>query len=672
MSSRAMRKLHGDRSLDELRSRVLEDDHDAAEDEDVDKDDDEDEMERPAAAPFNPFELLQEDGNDVESDGNDRSTSFPQQGVQTSSKQTSRETATGAKRKKKKKKKRKQADSETKAEDVPENEDEIDASVREVNAMLGALPNGRAGQITHGATAVPMETKAVLAVEHKNLNADNEMRRIFGSNVVRQTEQRKRGRRKAYQRSTWLVNPKAEWPNIGKSGLSMRQLEIKGGYQYFTLEHSKDYQQVQFQFLDAVESLNPQNLTVLLQMHPYHIDTLLQLSEVCKMSEDRQMAAELVERALYNIECSFHTMFSLTQGTCRLDYRRVENRAFFLALFRHAVFVGQRGANRTALEICKLLLSLDPDTDPLGILLMIDHYALRSEQYQVLIRMHDEWEAHKNLSQLPNFAFSLALAHFHNSQDGDTTKADSCLQTALLMYPSALMPLLDKCSIQPDASAKRHPFFSPVSYCNQPAALTQLITLYISRNYAMWKVPEVMKWLESNVSVVLQRVDSQDPVVKEYQTKRQTRYRGTPRNVFRHIILSDIKDAVVSLPPELANTPVLSYDPVPPKDSIISYHIPARQQRASSLRADNGMFAEFFRSMMPSYLPPPPGAAPPDPAVQVGGDDPAGAEGGYLAPNTDLRQSLGTLMDAMRDLLHSLRPPEGGQEEDEEEMEEFD
>ena len=32
---------------------------------------------------------------------------------------------------------------------------------------------------------------------------------------------------------------------------------------YFTLEHSKDYQQVQFQFLDAVESLNPQNLTVI-------------------------------------------------------------------------------------------------------------------------------------------------------------------------------------------------------------------------------------------------------------------------------------------------------------------------------------------------------------------------------------------------------------------------
>ncbi|XP_022104331.1 transcription factor 25-like [Acanthaster planci] len=665
MSSRAMRKLHGDRSLDELRSR-----HQLVDEDVGDGDDDEDaRMNGVAAVPINLFDLLQEDDHEDGSDRNERGASSSP-GDQ---KPLRHETAPGAKRKKKRKKKNKQSDVETKTQDAPENEDEIDASVREVNAMLGTLPNGGAGQITVSASAVTMETKAVLAVEHKNLNADNEMRRIFGSNVVRQAEQRRRGRRKTYQRSTWLVSPKAEWPNIGKTGLSMKRLEIKGGYQSFTLEHSKDYQQVQFQFLDAVESLNPQNLTILLQMHPYHIDTLLQLSEVCKMSEDRQMAAELVERALYSIECSFHTMFSLTQGTCRLDYRRVENRAFFLALFRHAVFVGQRGANRTALELCKLILSLDPDTDPLGILLTIDHYALRSEQYQCLIRMYDEWEAHKNLSQLPNFAFSLALAYFHSSQDGDTTKADAMLQTALLMYPSTLMPLLDKCSIQPDATAKKHSFFSALSHCNQPAALNQLIALYIGRNYAMWKVPEVMKWLEVNVRLVLERVDKQDPVVKEYQTKRQMRYRGTPRNVLRHIILSEIKEAVVSLPPELANSPVLSYDPVPPKDSIISYHRPPTQHRASSLRADNNPFAEFFRSLRPSYLPPPPGAIPPEPADLPAADERAGAAGGFLAPNTDLRQSLGSLMDAMRDLLNSLRPPDAqGEEFEEEEAEEFD
>ena len=37
------------------------------------------------------------------------------------------------------------------------------------------------------------------------------------------------------------------------------------------------------------------------------------------------------ERALYSFESAFHPLFSLTSGTCRLDYRRPENRWVFLA-----------------------------------------------------------------------------------------------------------------------------------------------------------------------------------------------------------------------------------------------------------------------------------------------------------------------------------------------------
>ncbi len=33
-------------------------------------------------------------------------------------------------------------------------------------------------------------------------------------------------------------------------------------YHYFTFEHSRDYQQVQFKFLDAVASMNPGNIAV--------------------------------------------------------------------------------------------------------------------------------------------------------------------------------------------------------------------------------------------------------------------------------------------------------------------------------------------------------------------------------------------------------------------------
>lgn len=53
-------------------------------------------------------------------------------------------------------------------------------------------------------------------------------------------------------------------------------------------------------------------------------------------------------------------------------------------------------------------------------------------------------QVHRNLSQLPNFAFSTALCHFHLSQQEDLEreeseslkqKADVMLQNALIMFP---------------------------------------------------------------------------------------------------------------------------------------------------------------------------------------------------------------------------------------------
>ena len=46
----------------------------------------------------------------------------------------------------------------------------------------------------------------------------------------------------------------------------MTLLESRDGLQYFTFEHSRDYQQIQFKFLDSVESMDPNNIVV--RLHP--------------------------------------------------------------------------------------------------------------------------------------------------------------------------------------------------------------------------------------------------------------------------------------------------------------------------------------------------------------------------------------------------------------------
>jgi hypothetical protein len=48
------------------------------------------------------------------------------------------------------------------------------------------------------------------------------------------------------------------------------------------------------QFLSAVESLNPEEIMRILNSHPLHIDSMLQLSDICKMGEDSAMATELI------------------------------------------------------------------------------------------------------------------------------------------------------------------------------------------------------------------------------------------------------------------------------------------------------------------------------------------------------------------------------------------
>uniref|UniRef100_A0A4W5NJS6 Transcription factor 25 (basic helix-loop-helix) n=1 Tax=Hucho hucho TaxID=62062 RepID=A0A4W5NJS6_9TELE len=414
----------------------------------------------------------------------------------------------------------------------------------------------------------------------RNLNPETELKRYFGARAVL-GDQRPRQRQRQFHRSTWMTIPKDTWPRFSRPGISMTLLESRDGLQFFTFEHSRDYQQIQFKFLDSVESMDPNNIVVLLQMNPYHIDSLLQLSDVCRIQEDQEMARDLIERALYSFECAFHPVCSLTSGTSRLDYLRPENRAFYLAVYKHMVFLERRGCPRTALEYCRLILSLDPDSDPLCMLLLIDFLSLRSREYNFLLRLYQDWEVHRNLSQLPNFAFSVALSHFHLSQEDQTEskererlkhKADLLLQNALIMFPGVLMPLLDLCTVQPDAAVLSHDFFGPRS--QQSPALAELVSLYVGRTHTLWREGGVLLWLEECVREVLRRVDTKDPLVEDCQNKRKQRYQSAPLNIHRHVILSEIKEATSTLPLEVTTQSVMGFDPLPPLDSVASYTRP--------------------------------------------------------------------------------------------------
>ncbi|XP_019954509.2 ribosome quality control complex subunit TCF25 [Paralichthys olivaceus] len=595
----------------------------------------------------NEAEKISPDEEAEKPDGNKRNGN----GDTGKSQETSTKSVSGDRVKKKKKKKKTKVTSEERQAAPDDNIDLLLEDLEQPNGL--SLQNEDCGG---------SERRSVLHVEHRNLNSETELKRYFGARAVL-GDQRPRHRNRQFHRSTWMTSPKDSWPRFSRTGISMTLLESKDGVHNFTYEHSRDYQQVQFKFLDAVESMDPNNIVALLQLNPYHIDSLLQLSDVCRIQEDQEMARDLIERALYSFECAFHPLFSLTSGTSRLDYLRPENRAFYLALYKHMIFLEKRGCPRTALEYCKLILSLDPDSDPLCMLLLIDFLMLRSREYQPLLQLYQDWEEHRNLSQLPNFAFSTALCHFHLSQQEDMdpgesdkqkSKADQMLQNALIMFPGVLMPLLDLCTVQPDATVTSHAFFGPKSQIGQPPALAELTALYVGRTCSVWREAAVMLWLEESVKEVLHRVDTKDPLVLDCQNKRKQRYQSAPRNIHRHVLLSEIKEATSCLPLEVTTQPVMGFDPLPPLDSVISYTRPERQHVGAS---NESTLSLFFRSLLPNF--------------NLQGELRQEDDMEVARAGQELNQEVNRLMVAMRDMLANIRfqepPREDNPYRDEEE-----
>uniref|UniRef100_A0A1A9UJA2 Transcription factor 25 n=1 Tax=Glossina austeni TaxID=7395 RepID=A0A1A9UJA2_GLOAU len=514
-------------------------------------------------------------------------------------------TVASKKKKKKRRKKAKHSGNHISSED----NEFTDKYINEMDPLLNKVCDATIQNPKLNTSRIAID-KSLLSVELKNLNPQNEMRRTFGKRVVK--IENKRGRQKLTLKSTYMVTAKESWPPIIKNIVAMKptqapehattsQSSIIGEgdkAHWFAFEHSQYYQSVQNLFLSALERTDSDFQINLIRRCPYHVDSLIQLSELCKMTEDFSLAAELIERAVWLLESSLHPSFSLTSGNCRLDYRRQENRAFFVVLFKHAQYLEARACCRTAFEISKLILSLNPDVDPLAMILIIDYYALRSKQYNWLINFYEKYDAARNLSQLPNMAYSYALSLF--CQQGESESADEALQYALLMFPGVLRPLLDELSVQPDQRVITNPYFNSDVSGNQPPALHQLVCLYICRAKIVWRQNNILHWLERNVNNALDRIEAKDEVIREYCQKRVTRYVHPPRPILRHVVLSDFKEKV-PLAPFVAKEKeaIMTYDPLPPLDSVNFYE--RKSSSSSPTTATNRSVSMFFQSLLPSF-----------------------------------------------------------------------
>ena len=296
---------------------------------------------------------------------------------------------------------------------------------------------------------------------------------------------------------------------------------------------------------------------------------------------------DLLERALFTFGRSVHSTFgaALSDGKARLDFRRPENREFWLTAYRYIGALGQRGTWRTAFEWAKLLLSLDPEDDPYSIRLIIDQLALRGGQFEPLVEL-----ANTPLSVIdwgqgsPNIQISLAMA-YHKLKNDD--KARDTLQSAIRERPWILAQLFKELEVEPIPKS---------IWGRQPRTDHEelLSAAYVLRAKDIWNTPEALALLRG-IADTADRVDPPLPNESE----------EISLNEARHIIFTDMHKLIALLPRSITTQRTTSSDPFPPLDNVISYPIfeePDEEELAEQeIRADEREFQgiqSWFTNML--------------------------------------------------------------------------
>ncbi|KLT44840.1 DUF654-domain-containing protein [Cutaneotrichosporon oleaginosum] len=516
--------------------------------------------------------------------------------------------------------------------------DEVDRALAELKLKYGEDPVP--SQPPAHEAAAPrsaMAFRSLLSIDPKNLDADAELRRFFGSKVIAgatPTGSEKRYAATLSKMRYLLAKPKRTYPPpISLAGLNMREMDEAAvndvydrrgweqtdpGEKWYTFEHSPAWREIERQFLGAVRSHDPNELMALLQVYPWHVDTLLQMSEVYRLQSDIGAASDYAERALYAFDRCLVPGFNVQSGSCRLDFDFVENRPLFTALHRNISYLGRRGCWVTAFNFAKLLFALDPEGDPHCAALWLDFLAVKAKQGSWLLQMLEQRETSRAAALwhgYPGMAWARALALRQEEdarKDKEHKESTAALVTAIKTFPEVVVLLADKIGANIPAEARSKPLLQiELGYTDSPTTLLHLLAhIYVARSEALWKEAKQLAWFEKVVASTLPDIDdgaaraARAEVLAIAQTPRHLGSDGhlvVPINVCRHVLCSESTSWLGFLPPAIARMPFHAYDPLPPSTAQTLYDAAYFDPVARSLgRSERG--AAFDTRMLDRFL----------------------------------------------------------------------
>lgn len=427
---------------------------------------------------------------------------------------------------------------------------------------------------------------AVLGVNTKALDSTVELRRMFGSKVVDHKEKPSRGRATAVRnragnglgRKNILGSPHDDWPLVFRDLLELKPVykddpnvyippdPLGSDIQSFKFNHPPAYQTVQQAFFSYAVSMDIQGIqSIIYTLDPYHVDTLLLMSDVMKSQGSLSESADLVERALYSLGRALSPAFTSNIGHSRLPFCWFENRSFYLAISRHMGNLGRKGCWATMFEFSKLLYSLSPGDDPYGALLVMDHLAIRSKDYSYISSLIAYFNEIGDAIPA-NILFSHAIAIFldeKRTKDTNHTNGFKALNKVIVQYPWFVDDIFNELGISSS--------FNSSPLCNTQQFYTAI--------YKFWN----KSILEKNSIKSLFRLYIQQGKTTEHKNhliKDDT----IPLNHMRHVVVFEIPNLWQFIQVDSYH----SFDPLPPTPSWSLYDRIDEPELNSNLNLSGG------------------------------------------------------------------------------------
>lgn len=373
-----------------------------------------------------------------------------------------------------------------------------------------------------------------------------------------------------------------DWADVIKEDVTN---SLQKGIRFFKFTRSgAQSKMANSQFYHSVITApNHENLIALLQKFPYHPETILQVALIFIRQGDKSNSNGLIERALFAFDRAFNRNLELCNGLTRLPYTYYLNRQFYLTLFRYVDVLTKKGTYFTALAYCKLLLSLDPANDPIGVRYFIDFYALIAGEYQYLVDLvnsplvssYKKWYT-------PGLGYSTALCLLKLGNPG---KAQEELKKAFVRHPYVGYKLLEAIGLANDIPVVDYNVF-------QVGPEIELeCEAYVMRAPLLWTESSDRQFLHDNL---LTFIDSSDKSLKFDQLEDPI----IPTNLLRFVILSGEGKLMSKIPSNVwEDNEIYEFDVLPPKTENTEYLQDFVDQRFMNQQIDEERLLEMVQNM---------------------------------------------------------------------------